>query len=172
MPARFGKPEPLADGHDLSHFCCDDAVLDLWLRERALNNQRMGHSRTFVVTDDGARVVGFYCLSAHLVERLKAGDEFHGTDPPRSLTAILLGRMGVQNVLQGEGLGGQLVRDAIARTVLVASHIGARLMAIDAKTPELTGYYVRFGFKPAQPGSLLMLETTASLSASTSQDNL
>jgi len=56
---QLGLPEPLAASHRLNNFECGEAVLEDWLKRRALANQSSGASRTFVVTDQGSRVCGY-----------------------------------------------------------------------------------------------------------------
>ncbi len=58
MSLPLGPPEPLLTTHLLDGFDCGEPVVDDWLKRRALANQLSGASRTFVVADDGGRVVG------------------------------------------------------------------------------------------------------------------
>ena len=53
--------------HRLDDFDCGEAVLDDWLKRRALANQSSGASRTFVVADEGGRVRGYYAMAAGAV---------------------------------------------------------------------------------------------------------
>jgi hypothetical protein len=64
---QIGAPEPLTASHGLDDFECGEPVLDEWLKRRALANQSSGASRTFVVTDEGARVCGYYAMAAGAV---------------------------------------------------------------------------------------------------------
>jgi len=54
---QVGPPEPLSASHRLDEFECGEAVLDDWLKRRALANQATGASRTFVVTDEAVACV-------------------------------------------------------------------------------------------------------------------
>jgi hypothetical protein len=51
MSLQLSAPMPLAAAHRVDEFACGEAVLDEWLKRRALGNQSSGASRTFVVTD-------------------------------------------------------------------------------------------------------------------------
>ena len=64
---QVGAPQPLTGSHRLDEFECGEPVLDEWLKRRALANQSSGASRTFVVTDEGARVCGYYAMAAGAV---------------------------------------------------------------------------------------------------------
>jgi len=114
---------------------------------------------------DSDLVVGFYCLNAMGVARGSVDHPQRGTDPPRELPAILLGRLAVSSHLQDQGhhLGTDLLRDAIVRTVTVSSHVGVRLMVVDALNERLVGWYERRGFDRTQSDPLRLVAITPSL---------
>ena len=53
----LSEPVPLTAEHDLSAFDCGEAVLNDWLRQRALRNESR-FSRTYVVCE-GNRVIAY-----------------------------------------------------------------------------------------------------------------
>ena len=55
-------PEHLTAEHDVGAFDAGTPELDNWLKRRALANEALGTSRTYVVTE-GGRVVAFYALA-------------------------------------------------------------------------------------------------------------
>jgi len=46
MSLQLNAPQPLAATHNLDEFECGEAVLDEWLKRRAMTNQMSGASRT------------------------------------------------------------------------------------------------------------------------------
>ena len=64
MSLQLNAPQPLPATHILNEFECGEAVLDEWLKRRAMTNQMSGASRTFVVTDQDSRVYGYYAMAA------------------------------------------------------------------------------------------------------------
>ncbi len=52
MSLKLNAPTPLSVTHILNDFACGEAILDEWLKRRALTNHLSGASRTFVVTVD------------------------------------------------------------------------------------------------------------------------
>ena len=58
----ISAPEHLTAEHDVSGFDSGTPELDNWLKRRALANEALGTSRTYVVVD-GGRVVAFYALA-------------------------------------------------------------------------------------------------------------
>jgi hypothetical protein len=67
MILKVNAPQPLDTSHRLKAFACGEPALDDWLKRRALPNQITGASRTFVVTDQNQRIVGYYSMAAGAV---------------------------------------------------------------------------------------------------------
>lgn len=138
--------ERLAAGHDLRSFSCGHKTLDDWLRDHALENQRRNLSRTFVLVDDDQAVVGYYSLSMGGVAK---------EDPPRRLGRglpsyeigmVLLARLVIDARLQGEGLGRDLLVDAVVHAAVAGEHAAARFVAVDPIDDSARRFYRRFGF--------------------------
>lgn len=97
----------------------------------------------------GQRIVGFYTLAPHAIEpagpasRLGAGLPRH-----RPIPVILLARLGLDRSEQGTGLGGDLLRDALARCAGAADEIGGRAVLVHAKDVAAARFYLRYGFQP------------------------
>lgn len=64
MNLQLGAPEPLTAAHRTDEFECGEGVLDEWLKRRVMANQLTGASRTFLVTDQGLRIHGYYAMAA------------------------------------------------------------------------------------------------------------
>ncbi len=124
------------------------AGLKTFLRREAKRLHRDHLARTFVLVESGqTRVMAYITLvCTHIaVEQFEAAapvGEFRYADFP----AIKLARLAVDNKLQGQGVGGQLVDFAIALAVnQVMPHVGCRFMVVDAKLNSV-GFYERKGF--------------------------
>ena len=72
MNLQLGAPQPLSVAHRLDDFACGEAVLDEWLKRRAMANQLSGASRSFVVPDREQRVYGYYAMAAGAVSHQMA----------------------------------------------------------------------------------------------------
>jgi GNAT superfamily N-acetyltransferase len=123
-------PEPIGEGHDLSQFDCGVPVLDDWLRQRALRNESR-FSRTYVVCE-GARVAGFYCISAGAVERARVPGKLR-RNAPDSVPVAVIGRLAVDRAYAGRGLGADLLADALRRIAGAAGVIGIAAVLVQAK---------------------------------------
>jgi hypothetical protein len=120
MTARVpSPPEPLSPDRALDGFECGETSLDDWLKRRALKNQASGASRCFVVCN-GDAVIGYYGLSAGGIHQ-EAAPKPMRHNMPDPLPVLLLGRLAIDRRRHNEGLGRALLRDAMPRSVHVAS---------------------------------------------------
>jgi GNAT superfamily N-acetyltransferase len=157
-------PEPLAGHHALESFASGIESLDLWLKRRALKNQEIGGSRTFVACER-RRVIAYYALASSAVAIQNATGRFR-RNMPDPIPVVVLGRLAVDRSLQGQGLGRALVRDAGLRVIQAAASIGIRGMIVHALSPEARGFYERVGFEPSPLDPMLLMVTLADLNAS------
>ncbi len=140
------RPVLLTVGHDVSGFDSGEAVLDDWLRRRALQNLTLAASRTYVVcAKQSTSAVAFYSLSmAQLL-----GAEATGAmrrNVPKHIPAVLLGRFAVDRRWQGRGLGRGLLVDAVSRSLRASREVSARLMIVHAISPAAEAFYLAHGF--------------------------
>ena len=114
----FNPPEKLSSTHDLSQFHCGEPALDDWLRKRARQNEESGASRTYVVCV-GKRVMGYYALAVGAVAHVVAPGRVR-RNMPEPVPVMVLGRLAVDETMQGGGVGPALLRDAVLRTLQAA----------------------------------------------------
>ena len=157
-PASVRRPEPIQSGHDLSSFDCGEPSLNDWLRRHANRNQESGASRTYVVCEHaGNRVIGYYCLAAGAVARSGAPGRVR-RNMPEPIPVMVLGRLAIDRVQQGRGVGRGLLRDAILRTLHAAEIIGIRAILVHAISQEARRFYEQNGFhaSPIDPMTLML----------------
>jgi len=144
---------------DLDRFDCGVPALDEWLRRFSLSDQCAGASVTYVL-GRGSQIVGFYTLAPHTIETEAApGRLSAGLPRQRPIPAILLARLGIDRSVQSTGLGGDLLKDALARCAAAADDIGGRAVLVHAKDAETAAFYQRHGFVPLEqnPNHLFVL---------------
>ncbi len=144
---------------DLAGFDCGVPALDEWLRQFALSDQGAGASVTYVL-ERGQQIVGFYTLAPHAIEPDEAPRRLGaGLPRQRSIPVILLARLGLDRSVHGTGLGGDLLKDALARCAAAADDIGGRAVLVHAKDEGAAGFYQRYGFVPLEqnPNHLYVL---------------
>ena len=135
----------LGADHDRGAFSCGVPALDRYLREQAGQDARRRVAAPFVATADGAKVLGFYTLSATSIALTDVPAVLAKKLPryPR-LPATLLGRLATDLSARGIGLGRVLLVDAIIRAV--RSEIASFAMVLDAKDEGAASFYAREGF--------------------------
>jgi GNAT superfamily N-acetyltransferase len=157
MNLKLSSPQPLSAEHRLEDFACGESSLDDWLRRRALINQTTGASRTFVVTDESGQVLAYYALAAGAVSH----QESPGTirrNMPDPVPVMVLARLAVDQRMQGQQVGGALLKDALHRAISVAQNIGVRAMLVHALNDRARQFYAHYGFvpSPANPMTLML----------------
>jgi len=155
----LSRPEPLSDAHDLGEFSSGVASLDDWLRRRARANQVSGASRTFVVAETD-KVAGYYALASGGIAVASTVGRFR-RNMPDPIPVVVLGRLAVDRVQQGRGLGRALFRDCALRVAHAANEIGIRGIVVHATSEEAKAFYIALGFdpSPAEPMTLMVTLT-------------
>ena len=161
---KLGLPEPLAASHRLDAFECGEAVLDDWLKRRALSNQASGASRTFVVTDEGGRVRGYYAMAAGAVSHQLATSGVR-RNMPDPVPVMVLARLAVDRRAQGLHLGAALLQDAVNRAVAVSRNVGVRALLVKGMHEKAKQFYEHYGFQPSPTHPMTLMLRLSSLKA-------
>lgn len=136
---RLSAPVAITQRHDLSRFDCGAAVLDDWLKRRALRNESR-FSRTYVVCD-GDRVVAYVCISAGSVTRDAAPAKLR-RNAPDAVPVSIIGRLAVDKDYAGRGLGADLLANALHRIAVAAQTIGIAAVLVQAKDEAARRFYL------------------------------
>jgi GNAT superfamily N-acetyltransferase len=116
------------------------------LKRRALFNETSGASRTFVVSDDEATVMGYYALAAGAVAHEQATRAVR-QNTPNPIPVIVLARLAVDRRAQGQQLGGALL---LERPATLHSGIGtdrARALLVHGMHDGARRFYEHYGFR-------------------------
>jgi GNAT superfamily N-acetyltransferase len=150
--------QPLTQDHDVSQFGSGNESLDHWLQREALRAHRAGISRTTVWTAPAARaVVAYHAIAPTQLARMDL--------PSRSLSAgyshvpgYLIGRLALDQTLHGQGLGTQLLLDALERIVDAAAQAGGRVIVVDAVDDAAHRFYSHHGFRAVERSNRLVMK--------------
>ena len=139
--------EPLTRAHNRKTFDCGDETVNLFLREKALQDQERDLSRTMVLIEPDnspGKIIGYHTL---LMQQVKQ-EEIPNDRPriTRGIPVILLGQLGIDINFQGKGLGDLLLMDAQARTDEISRKIGVRALMLDARNERLAEWYGKHDF--------------------------
>jgi len=157
----LGAPEALAAHHDTESFACGVESLDRWLKQRALKNQATGASRTFVLCE-GRRVLAYYALASNAVAAGEATGRVKG-NMPDPVPVVVLGRLAIDQSLQGQGMDRALIRDACLRVIAAADAIGIRAMVVHALSEDARAFHERIGFDSSALDRMTLMATVADL---------
>ena len=166
-------PEPGADfnvdiepfdpvRHDRTAFFCGSDRIDNYLKRTAKKHQKNDFVRVFVAVAPGeTSILGYYAINAHGVEvqdlpaTLARKAPKHGYVPAAYLSIV-----GVDQRVQGQGLGQVLLVDALKRVLPLSEEIGLAAVILDViadggaeETARRTRFYERMGFQsmPSRP---------------------
>jgi GNAT superfamily N-acetyltransferase len=151
----YSRPRPIREDDDSSTFDSGEPSLDEYPRRRALPNDVQGASRCFVTCRDD-RVVGYYALAAASIQHRAVAGRYR-RNMPDPVPVILLSRLAVDRKEQGSGLGKNLLRDAIARSVAAAEIVGVRALLVHALHEQARAFYLKFDFEPSPSDPLHLL---------------
>lgn len=146
---RYKPPEPITSDHRVDGFESGKAPLDDWLRAHAVENEGRA-SRTFVVTDAGRDVQGYYTLATGSVTRQEVPRKLR-QNLPNPVPVMVLGRLAIDRQHQGKGLGPALLKDAMSRTLRVSLEAGVRALIVHAIDDDAVTFYAKYGFQVFPP---------------------
>ncbi|HEM7924960.1 GNAT family N-acetyltransferase [Salmonella enterica] len=146
MEINVTAPVLLTEQHILEPFDCGNEVLDDWLRRRAMKNQHLNASRTFVICLEGTmRVVGYYSIATGSVSHVDLGRSLR-QNMPDPIPVVLLGRLAVDVCTQGHNYGKWLLNDAVVRVSSLADQVGIKAIMVHAINEQAKAFYEYFGF--------------------------
>lgn len=163
--------EPLGPTHDRGAFSCGSQELDLYLRERARQDQERKISVCWILParTDLRKIAGYYTLAAYAVSPGDLPPEVARKLPRYpQIPAAILGRLAVSEKHKRQGLGEFLLLDAMQRSLDQSKALGLFALFVDAKDEQAANFYRRYDFipLPSQPLRLFLpMKTIADLFA-------
>lgn len=142
--------QSLGDQHEIEAFDCKVESLNSWLQNEARRAGVANTARTYVWTEEGKdQVLAYYSLAPSVVapQELTSGQKGGYNFP---IPAYLLARLALDVSLQGQGLGSELLVDAISRMVGASEAYGGRLIVVDAIDDQAAAFYRRHDFTPVK----------------------
>ena len=141
------RVELLSDNHPVTLFESGVKSLDDWLCHHGLENQKRNLSRVFVLLSDSNEVLGYYSLTMGGVRKSNLPNSYARGLPAIDIGMVLLGRFAVKRTHQGQGIGRDLLVDAIIRAAHAGEQAAARFICVDPIDNGVRAYYKHFGFK-------------------------
>jgi GNAT superfamily N-acetyltransferase len=139
--------EKLAKHHDRSSFDCGRRELNEFLRRLAGQYSRRNQGQTYVAVAEGERIVrGYYTISASAVQFQDLPDAQRKGLPRSPVPVALLGRLAVDRLAQGHGLGARLLVDALRRIATYSEGLGIHAIEVVAIDDSARSFYLKYGF--------------------------
>lgn len=113
-----------------------------------------------------ARVVGYYAIATAMVRRGSLPSAKLRKGMPEEVPLLLIGRLVLDAAYQGQGIGTDLLSDALRRCLAAAEIAGARAVIAHAIDDVAVRFYQRHGFllSPLGESRMLMpIETVADM---------
>jgi len=152
--------EPLGSQHDRAAFSCGNEDLDKYFQGHLIGQDvERGLANVFVLTSgDGRTVAGFYTLSPLSILSVDLPENLSKKLPKRPIGVTLLGRMGRNVSLRGQGIGEMLLMDALYKAWQASKLVSSWAVVVDAKAGA-RDFYLKHEFTAfaTQPDRLFLL---------------
>ncbi len=151
---------PIDKKYQREHFDCGYPTLNDYLKKYARQNHETGIAKTFVALSIShpLQIDGYYTVSASTIEFNSLPPNYQKALPAYPIPVLLIGKLAVDLKVQGQGLGGELLVDALLRAVKASSEIGIFAVRVDAIDSKSINFYLKYEFIPFsdQPLSLFL----------------
>ncbi len=133
-------------------FRCGKHSLDDYFARHALQNDRDGLGRTYVLRRRGKHdktlplILGYYTLSMAQVASAIAAKAMTKKLPRYPMPAVLIGRLAVDSRAQGKRFGERLLIDALHKSMDASEIVACLGVMVDAKDEDAERFYRLYGF--------------------------
>ncbi len=142
------KIEPLGSHHVRSEFDCGEPSLSDWLKHQASQFISRDLAKVYVLLrGDDPRVWGYYSISTSQVRPEELPPKYaKGLPKKMGVPAALIGKLALDQGLQGQKMGGALLYDALRKIRDLPDTIGIRAVAVDAIDQRARDFYLHHQF--------------------------
>lgn len=139
--------------HDATRFACGKPALDDYLRGTAARDARDHTAVAYVLVDpaDDAphrRVLGYFTLNSFAFPKKQARrrDQQRHLGGYNPVPAVLIGRLALDALAQGQGLGSVLLVTALVRVLALRDKLGIAVVVVHAKDEDAASFSEHQGF--------------------------
>jgi len=148
---------PLEKKYQKNHFDCGDQSLNDYLKKYAKQNHLKGIAKTFVALSEikeDLKIQGYYTVSASIIEFKSLPKNYQNKLPAYPIPTLLIGKLAVDINSKGQGLGTELLINALERAVRISTEIGIFAVRVDAIDLKAKEFYLKHEFIPFQDQEL------------------
>lgn len=148
--------EPIRKKHKRQEFDCGNRELNQYLSRYARQNDIKGINKAFVATksETPSKIDGYYTISSSTIDFRSLPKSDRRTIPNYPIPAALIGRLAVDLTCQGQGLGTELLINALIRIVKASQEIGIYAVRVDAIDDLAKQFYLKHEFIPFEDAPL------------------
>jgi GNAT superfamily N-acetyltransferase len=138
----------LSSAHQRSSFCCGKPSLDDFIRRFAMQYERRNIVRTYVAIEHpDPAVLGYYSLAGGSVTLTTLPDTIAQKLPRHRVPMAHLARLAVDQNYRGQGMGEELLFDALRRCWRFSTEMGLFAVDVYALDEDAKRFYEKYGFK-------------------------
>ena len=142
------SPVLLTKFHNKKLFDCGNNLLDTFLQNYALQNNKNNSARTYVsICEDSKQIAGYYTLTYGSISHIDATEKVKRRMSNYPIPVMVLARLAVSEKFQRVGLGKGLLKDALLRAVQASEIAGLRAVIAHAKDDQAKSFYLQYGFE-------------------------
>jgi predicted GNAT family N-acyltransferase len=137
---------PIQKEHKRKEFNCGNSELNQYLSRYARQNDTKGINKAFVAIQANTPLVidGYYTISSSSIDFEELPDFLAKKMPNYPIPAALIGRLAVDISCQRQGLGTELLVNALMRIVKASSEVGIYAVRVDAIDRKAKQFYLGF----------------------------
>lgn len=157
--------------------CAKDPDIEFFLQKRAMQFEKLGKSRTFLIYDEddneSFKVLAYFTLALQVLKvpdklsnrKIKTLDGFNAKINGERITefpALLIGQLGKNDLYKDSVTGDEVMQFCLGKILEGQYRLGGRIIMLECKDiPYLINFYKKFGFqkieKEYNDGELLQL---------------
>lgn len=140
--------------HQRVRFSSGVSAIDNYLKLTARKHQAANIAAIFVIADGADEIIGYYALKAAQIDASELGGAVDAKLMARhsEVPATLLSMLGVDQSLQGRGIGKMLLADALRRSLAASKLVASQCIVLDvlddAEAARRAAFYTALGFAP------------------------
>ena len=141
--------ELLDKKHNRADFDCGKEFLNNYLKNQAGQDQKRKLAVCFVLSElETNKVQGYYTLSNNSIPLSHFPENIQKKLPKSylSIPTTLLGRLAIDKIQQGKGIGKILLIDALKRSYETSQEIGSFAVVVDPIDKEAEVFYEKYDF--------------------------
>jgi predicted GNAT family N-acyltransferase len=150
--------DKLSTKHNRKAFNCGKVPLDNYIKTQVNQDIKRRLAACFVVVNEKDEVKGYYTLSNDAIPMEDAPDDVKSKMPKGygNLPVTLLGRLAVDEKSKGQGLGEQLLIDALKRSFDLSDTIASHAIVVDPIDEQAANFYKKYGFLTLDSGRMFL----------------